>query len=175
MLKNKVLTGMVLLILVMTPTMVMAEDMQVEKGMHGEKGMHAGSDLPMGKWWESPKMVKKLNLTDAEKAKLKEAFDKSHLKLIKLKSNVETERFELGSLLDKKTLDEAAVMQQFTKLEKDRTELARERFSFLVEVRKILGQERYQILKEEGRERRSSRMQRRMERQGGPRPPHDEM
>ena len=167
MLKNKVLAGMVLLILVMTPTMVMA------KGMHGEKGMHARSDLPMGKWWENPEIAKKLNLTDAEKAKLNEAFDKSHRKLIKLKSNVEADRFELGSLLDKKTLDEAAVMQQFTKLEKARTELAGERFSFLVEVRKILGQERYQTLKQEGKERRNSRMHRRMDRKSVP--PHGEM
>ena len=174
MLKNKLLTGMVLAVLVMTPTMVMARGMHGPEGMHGEKSMQAGKDLPMGKWWESPKMAEKLKLTDAEKAKLKEAFDKSHRKLIKLKSNVETERFELGSLLDKKTLDEAAVMQQFTKLEKARTELARERFNFLVEVRKILGQERYQVLKEEGRKRRSSRMHRRMEgRSSGP--PHDEM
>jgi len=153
-------------ILVITPTMVMA------KGMHGETGMHAGNDLPMGKWWENPEMAKKLNLSDAEKAKLKEAFDKSYRKLIKLKSDVQTQRFELGNLLDKKALDEAAIMQQFTKLEKARTELARERFSFLIGARKILGQERYQTLKEEGRERRSSRMRRRMDRKG---PPHDEM
>jgi Spy/CpxP family protein refolding chaperone len=151
----------------MTPAMVMA------KGMPGGQSPHGGNDLPMGKWWESPEMAKKLNLSDAEKAKLKGAFEESHRKLIKLKSNVETERFELGNLLDKKTLDEAAVMQQFTKLEKGRTELARERFSFLLEVRKVLGQERYQVLKEEGRKRRSSRMRGRMERKGPP--PHDEM
>jgi len=167
MLKNKVLTGMVLLVLVMIPTMVMAT------GMHGSEGMREGSDLPLGKWWESPKMAKKLNLSDADKAKLKEAFNNSHRKLIKLKSNLETERFELGNLLDSKTLNEAAVMQQFTKLEKARTELSRERFSFLVEVRKILGQERYQTLKEEGRERRGSRMDRKSERKGPP--PQGEM
>jgi len=171
MLKNKVLTGMLLLVLVMTPTMVMAKGMLAEKGMAGEKGMHGGNDLPMGKWWENPEMAKKLNLSDAEKATLKEAFNNSHRKLIKLKSNLEAERFELGNLLDKKTLDEAAVMQQFTKLEKARTELSRERFNFLVEVRKILGQERYQTLKQEGRERRSSKTRRRMEYTG---PPHDE-
>ena len=56
MLKNKVLTGMMLLILVMIPTMVMAGDMQREKGMHGK------SDLPMGKWWENPEMAKKLKI-----------------------------------------------------------------------------------------------------------------
>lgn len=157
---------MVLLVLVMAPAMVMA------RGMQGEKGMHAGNDLPMGKWWENPQMAEKLNLSDADKTKLKEAFNNSHRKLINLKSNLETERFELGNLLDKQTLDEAAVMQQFTKLEKARTELSRERFSFLVEVRKILGQERYQTLKQEGWERRSSRMRRRVEPEG---PPHDEM
>jgi Spy/CpxP family protein refolding chaperone len=129
----------------------------------------------MGKWWENPEMAEKLNLSDAEKAKLKEAFNNSRRKLIDLKSNVEKQRFELGTLLDKKTLDEAAVMQQFTKLEKARTELSRERFSYLLEARKILGQERYQTLKQEGKKRRSSRMHRRMERQAPPPPPHDEM
>jgi Spy/CpxP family protein refolding chaperone len=166
MLKNKVIAGMILLILVMTPTMVMA------RGMHGAEGMHAGKDLSMGKWWENPEMAQKLNLSDAEKAKLKEAFNNTHRKLIDLKSNVEKQRLELGNLLDKKTLDEVAVMQQFTQLEKARTELARERFGFLIEVRKILGQERYQTLKEEGRQRRSSRKHSRIERRS---PPHDEM
>jgi Spy/CpxP family protein refolding chaperone len=175
MLKNKLLTGLVLVVLVMTPTMVMAKGTYGPEGMHGEKGMYAGKGMPMGKWWENPETAKKLNLSDAEKAKLKEAFNNSHRKLIDLKSNVEKQRFELGNLLDKKTLDEAAVMQQFTKLEKARTELSRERFGFLVEVRKILGQERYQTLKQEGRKRRSSRMGRRMERPGPPPPPHDEM
>ena len=166
MLKNKVLTGMVLLILVMTPAMVMA------KGMPGPGGMHEGNGMPLGMWWETPKMAEKLSLSDADKAKLKEAFNISYRKLINLKSTLETERFELGNLLDKKTLDEAAIMQQFTKLEKARTELSRERFGFLLEVRKILGQERYQVLKQEGRERRGSRMFRRMDRQG---PPPDDM
>ena len=164
MLKNKVLTGMVLLVLVMTPAMVMAKGM----GMQGPEGMHGGNDLPLGEWWENPKIAEKLNLTDAEKAKLKESFNNSYRKLITLKSTLETDRFELGNLLDQKTLDEAAVMQQFSKLEKARTELSRERFSFLLEVRKILGQERYQVLKQEGRERRGSRGFRRMDRQGPP-------
>ena len=175
MLKSKLLTGMVLMILVMTPTMVMARGMHGPEGMHGEKGMHGGSGLPMGKWWENPETAKKLNLSDAEKAKLKEAFNNSHRKLIDLKSDVEKQRFELGNLLDKKTLDEATVMQQFTKLEKARTELSRERFSYLLGVRKILGQERYQTLKQEGKKRRSSRMRQRMDRQGPPPPPRGEM
>jgi len=159
---------MVLLILVTTPAMVMA------KGMHGPEGMHEGNGLPLGKWWENPKTAEKLNLSDADKAKLEEAFNTSYRKLIKLKSTVEAERFELGNLLDKKTLDEAAIMQQFTKLENARTELSRERFGFLLEVRKILGQERYQVLKQEGRERRHARTFRRMDRPGSP-PPRDEM
>jgi Spy/CpxP family protein refolding chaperone len=166
MLRGKVLIGMMLLVLVMTPTLVMA------KGMHGEKGMHAGKGLPMGKWWENPEMAEKLNLSDAEKAELKDAFNNSYRKLIDLKSNVEKQRFELGNLLEKKTLDEAAVMQQFTKLEKARAELSKERFSFLLETRRVLGHERYQTLKQEGKERRRARRHRRMERQG---PPHDQM
>jgi Spy/CpxP family protein refolding chaperone len=163
MLKKNVLVGMLLLVLIMAPSVVLA------RGMHGPQGMHDGNNLPLGKWWESPEMAEKLNLSEADRGNLKEAFNNSRRKLIRLKSNVEAERFELGNLLDKKTLDEAAVMQQFSKLEKARTELSRERFSFLLEVRKVLGLERYQTLKREGRARRSDRMHRRMDRPGSPR------
>jgi Spy/CpxP family protein refolding chaperone len=140
--------------------------MAMAKDMHGEK------HLPMGKWWEDPKVAKKLNLSDADKAKLKEAFDTSHRKLIKLKSAVETERFELGNLLDSEDFNEAALMQQFNKLEKARSELSRERFGFLVEVRKTLGHERYQLLKQERQKYHKSKRHRRKEH---PAPPHDEM
>jgi len=145
MLKNKVLTGIVLLIMIISPTIIMAQEM------------------PFGKWWHNPRMFKQLNLTDAEKAKLDEAFRNSRRKLIDLKSNVERERFELGNLLEHQALNEAAVMEQFKKLEKARTNLSTERFSFLLQVRKILGSERFQHVKMFYGKSRQKRMRRNME------------
>jgi len=129
MLKNKVLTGTVLLIMIISPAITMAQEM------------------PFGKWWHSPRMFKQINLSDAEKDKLDEGFRNSRRKLIDLKRNLERERFELGNLLEDKTLNETDVMKQFKKLEKARLDLSTERFSFLLQVRKILGPERFRHVK----------------------------
>lgn len=158
MLKKKMFRGIVLLVLVIAPAMAMA------------KGMPAGEGIPPGKWWHDPQVSKELNLTEAEQAKLDDAFRDSRRKLIKLKSTVEGERFELGNLLEQEALDEAAVMQQFKKLEEARTELARERFSFLIEVRKILGHKRFQRIKEQRGRFRRQMMHRWTEQPGPPGP-----
>ena len=129
MLKKKVLIGTVLLVLVISPTMAVAQE------------------VPFWKWWQNPQILKQLNLSDEEKGKLDEEFRNSLRKLIDLKRDVEREQFELGNLVERETLNEAAVMEQFTKLEKARTNLSTERFSFLLQVRKILGSERFQRLK----------------------------
>jgi Spy/CpxP family protein refolding chaperone len=129
MLRNRILTGIVLLIMMILSTRAIAQEM------------------PYGKWWHNPGMSKQLNLTEPEKVRLDEEFRNSRRKLIDLKSNVERERFELGNLLEHEALNEAAVMKQFKKLETARTDLSTERFSFLLQVRKILGPERFQHVK----------------------------
>ena len=55
--------------------------------------------------------------------------------------------FELENLLENKVLDEAAVMEQFKKLERARGNLSTERFNFILGVRKTIGLERFQRLK----------------------------
>ena len=107
----------------------------------------AGKDVPAGKWWYSPKIQKNLNLSEEEIGKLDDEFAKSRRKLIKLKSEVENEQFELDQLLNKKKVNDAAVKKQFQKLEKARKELANERLQFVIGVRNILGAERFQQLK----------------------------
>ena len=129
MLKKSVLTGTVLLIMMISPAITMAQEM------------------PSGKWWHSPLMSKQINLSDAEKDKLDEEYGKSRRKLIDLKRNLERERFELGNLLEDKALNETEVMKQFKKLEKARLDLSAERFSFLLQVRKLLGTKRFQQVK----------------------------
>jgi len=107
----------------------------------------AGKEMPHGKWWSNAKISEKLQLTDEEKQKLDEKFRESRRKLIDLKSTVEKESLELEIIMEKETVDETAVMKQFRKLESARTNLAAERFSFVLAVRKIVGFQRYQQLK----------------------------
>jgi len=105
-------------------------------------------DAPMGKWWHNPHMSKQLKLTDEEKNKLDKQYVESRRRMIDLKSNVERERFELETLIESEELDEDSTKKQFKKLEKARSGLAGERFKFLMESRKILGNERFQNVKQ---------------------------
>ena len=107
----------------------------------------AGQEVPAGKWWYNTKIQKNLNLSQNEVDQLDKLFAKSRRKLIKLKSEVENEQFELDQLLGQKKVDDAEVKKQFKKLEKARNKLANERLQFVVGVRNILGRDRFQQLK----------------------------
>ena len=109
--------------------------------------MAAGQEVPAGKWWYNTKIQKNLKLSENEIDKLDKLFAKSRRKLIKLKSEVENEQFELDQLLGKKKVNDAEVKKQFQKLEKARKKLANERLQFVIGVRNILGHERFQQLK----------------------------
>jgi Spy/CpxP family protein refolding chaperone len=110
-------------------------------------GLAAGQDVPSGKWWYNQKVVKNLNLTQKEIRQLDQAWVDSQRKLVKLKNAVESEQFELDTMLGKKTVDDAKVRKQFNRLEGARTDLADERLGFIIRVREIIGAERFQQLK----------------------------
>ena len=105
-----------------------------------------GQHMPQGKWWYNPCLSEQLNLSMEEKRQLDDIFIESRLSLIGLKSSVEREQFELQNLLKSKALDEAAVMEQFKRLENARAGLGAERFNLLLEIRRIIGFERFQCL-----------------------------
>lgn len=104
-------------------------------------------DVPSGKWWYNKKVVQNLNLTQKEVGQLNRLYEKSHRRLIDLKSAVKREQFELDTLLGKEPVDDAKVHKQFKRLEKARTGLANERLGFVIRVREIIGADRFQQLK----------------------------
>ena len=124
-------------IVVMVPALIL---LSLPVPSMGEKGS-------FGKWWFLPNIAERLKLNDAEKKDLDRLYVENRRSLIDLKSVVEKERFELANLMEQTTLDEEAVMKQFSKLEKARADLDAERFRFFLDVRKVLGSERYQSLK----------------------------
>jgi len=104
-------------------------------------------DAPPGRWWRMPRVAEALKLTDEQKSRLDKLFVDSRRHLIDLRSGVEKERFELINLFESESLDDAAVTQQFNKLQTARTKLDAERLNFFLEVRKILGLEGFQKLR----------------------------
>jgi Spy/CpxP family protein refolding chaperone len=131
----------------------------------GPRGM-GGLKMPHGKWWRMPEVAKKLELTSEEQQKFDDLFVQSRRQMIDLKSNVQKEGFELEVILDQQNFDESACMDRFKKFQDARTNLTNERFRFLVEVRKLLGLDRYRQLKTEFRDRRVHRMKGQQERKG---------
>jgi hypothetical protein len=101
----------------------------------------------IGKWWHNPIITKRVNVERQERKLLDEKFLETQRRLIALKNGVEREQLELETLIEKETLNEDAIMAQFRKLEKAREDLSSERFRFLLEVRRIMGLQRFQMIK----------------------------
>ena len=133
---KKILGALFLLVFVVSPAMVMAKD------------------FPPGKWWHNPQASEKLNLSDKEIKMLDEKFVDSRRRLIKLKSIVESEQFEVDNLFDSENINQKEAMKQFDKLGQAKKNLSTERFRLLLEVRNILGLERFRQLKEHNKLRR---------------------
>jgi hypothetical protein len=94
-----------------------------------------------------PEVAKKVNLTEAEKKKLDDLYVVFHRNLIDRKAVMDKLWLDIDTLFDKEEFNESAVLGQFKKHEAERSAMAGERFQFLVNVRKILGRERYERLK----------------------------
>ena len=117
-------------------------------------------EMMHGKWWLNRALTEKMQLTDSERNTLEEKYTESRRKMIELKSEMEKQRLELAILLDQPDTDKAQIIAQFVKLEDARSELSKERFRLLMEIRDVLGPERYQELKGMYRDRVDSRMDR---------------
>ena len=107
---------------------------------------HVEAQVPAGKWWHMPGVVNKLQITDADSKQLDDLFIQSRLRLFDLKSDLEKEQFKLQNFMQRDPLDEKGALEQFAKVQAARARLDAERFTFLLSVRKILGQERFQHL-----------------------------
>ena len=127
---SKIFSALFLLVFVISPTVVTAKD------------------FPPGKWWHNPQASEKLNLSDEEIKMLDKQFVDSRRKLIKLKSVVESEQFELDNLTDIENINQKEAMKQFDKLQQAKQNLSTEHFRLILEVRNILGLERFRQLKE---------------------------
>jgi Spy/CpxP family protein refolding chaperone len=103
--------------------------------------------IPPGKWWMMPEVSQKLSLTPEEQKQLNDAFYQHREKMIGLRSTLSKEHLELEKQLDSDAFDAAACKTQFASLTQARASMAAERFDFLVQVRQMLGLERFQQLK----------------------------
>lgn len=113
------------------------------------------------RWWQNPEIIQQLNLTQDEIKQLDDAYLASRRQMIEQRSRVEAERYELEELLGQPGFSEADIRAQHRKLEAARSQLAEERFDFLLKTRNIIGHERFQQLTEIQRKWREERRKKR--------------
>ena len=113
-----------------------------------------------GRWWHVEEIAGQLQLSEDEIRRLDAAYEAALIRMIEIRSQVEIERIKLRSLMEQPDFNENEVMAQHQNQETARRRLSEERFRFLLEVRKIVGHDRFvQLLEiqDEHRKRRFSK------------------
>lgn len=120
----------------------------------------SAQEIYPGRWWRIPAIAERLELEDSHKRRLDDLYEQDRKTLAELKDKIQRERAVLDGMLDEDPLRESAVMSQLRKLEAVRTSLSEERVRYVIEVRKVLGPERYGQLKQFLRQEREERKER---------------
>ncbi len=109
----------------------------------------AAQEAPaLGKWWRAPRVAQELGLTPSETRRLDRLYLEMSQERIRLRSQIQQARLVVDNLFDQQPLDQAAIDQQFQRIAEAQSELAMTQSRFLLEVRKILGRERFQDLRQ---------------------------
>lgn len=100
------------------------------------------------RWWNSPRMIEKLKLTEDQR----KAFDQILLahkeKLIDLRANLEKAELPMHSLMDAEQPDEGKILAQIDKTAQARAELEKANARFLLALRSKLTPEQWKQMKE---------------------------
>ncbi|HWT66785.1 MAG TPA: Spy/CpxP family protein refolding chaperone [Terracidiphilus sp.] len=103
---------------------------------------------PFGRWWNSPKMIEKLKLTDDQRKAFDQILDEHKAKLIDLRANLEKAELPMHSLMDAEQPDEAKILAQIDKTVQARAELEKANARFLLALRSKLTPDQWKQMKE---------------------------
>jgi len=101
-----------------------------------------------GRWWHSDQVVSQLQLTESEVQQLDTMYETGHVRMIELRGELKSAELALRVLMEQPDLDETAIMARRQEVKTARSRMADERFTFLLEVRKLIGHDRFRQLME---------------------------
>lgn len=107
---------------------------------------HAGRTYP-GQWWLLPEVSHKLALTEQQKQQLDSLFKTNRSKLMALRDTLRQQRLTLEKAMEQEPLDVKQATEHFKELEAARSQLAQERFRYILQVRQIIGPKAFQQLR----------------------------
>jgi protein CpxP len=110
----------------------------MERAMRGDRG----------RWWNNPKIVEKLKLTDDQRKAMDEIFQQHREKLVDLRGNVEKAEIAMDPLVKADQPNESAVLAQIDKVAQARAELEKANARFLFELRAKLTPDQWKQVQE---------------------------
>jgi Spy/CpxP family protein refolding chaperone len=110
----------------------------MERAMRGEHGQ----------WWNNPRVVEKLKLTDDQRKAMDTIFQAHREKLVDLRGNVEKAEIEMQPLVRADQPNESAVLAQIDKVAQARAELEKANARFLFELRSKLTPDQWKQVQE---------------------------
>jgi Spy/CpxP family protein refolding chaperone len=125
----------------------------------------AQADVPEGKWWKRPRVVKEIGLTDDQAKKIEAIFVQSRPRLIDLKADLEKKQFALSQAMENDAA-RADIERKLEAVEDARKELQKTRVLMLVDMKGVLSAEQWERLKQMREQARDRR--RETKRGGGP-------
>ena len=112
--------------------------------MERAMGPHGG----FGRWWNNPKIVEKLKLTDDQRKAMDQIFQEHREKLVDLRANVEKAEIEMEPLVRADQPNEQAVLAQIDKVAQARAELEKANARFLFALRAKLTPDQWKQVQE---------------------------
>ena len=118
-----------------------------------------GSHGDHGKWWNNPKLVAELKLTDAQRKAMDETLLQHREKLIDLRATVQKAELELEPMMGEDQPNESQILAQIDKVAQARAELEKANARFLLAIRSKLTPEQWKTMQADRAERQAAREQ----------------
>ncbi|MBZ5589328.1 MAG: periplasmic heavy metal sensor [Acidobacteriia bacterium] len=110
--------------------------------------------VPVGKWWERPRIAGRLGITPEQVSKLNAATYPHAKAMIDLKASVDKATLDLQAASEAEPFESERARIAFGVLQQARQRLEAERFEMLLKVRAIMATDQWRRLQELVRERR---------------------
>jgi periplasmic protein CpxP/Spy len=102
----------------------------------------------MGRWWNNPRMIDQLKLTDDQRKTMDGIWYQHREKLIDLQANLQRAELAMEPLMSADQPDQAALEAQIDKIVSARGELERANAHFLLDIRMKLTPDQWKSLKD---------------------------
>lgn len=91
-----------------------------------------------GKWWKNARVVRELDLSDAQVERIEAVFLRVRPALIDLRADLEKKRLLQESAMDRPTVDSAEAERRIDDVEQARSKLEKTRAMMYLEIRQVL-------------------------------------